>query len=105
MVNVVEPVYSSTVKSISVQLLYVIAYKASSRQICGDIGNVFPNAYTNEKVYISAAGPEFGEFKGCAILIQKAIYGLASSSKRFHTHLADALRSFGWSQTHFFGFV
>ena len=101
LVNVVEPVYSSTVKSISVQLLHVIAHKAGLRQLCGDIGNAFPNAYTNEKVYIPAAGPEFGDFEGCAILIHKAIYGLASSSERFHTHLADALRSFGWSQTRF----
>ena len=101
LVNVVEPVYSSTVKSISIQLLHVIAHKAGLRQLCGDIGNAFPNAYTNEKVYIPSAGPEFGKYEGCAILVHRAIYGLASSSERFHTHLADTLRSFGWKQTRF----
>ena len=39
-------VYSSTVKSISVQLLHVISHTANLKQLCGDIGNAFPNAYT-----------------------------------------------------------
>ena len=43
------PVYSSTVKGIGVQLLHVISHKANLKQLCGDIGNAFPNAYTNEK--------------------------------------------------------
>ena len=101
LVDVTEPVYSSTVKSISVQLLHVIAHKAGMEQLCGDIGNAFPNAYTNEKVYIPVAGPEFGEHEGKAILIRKAIYGLASSSERFHCLLADTLRLFGWKPTRF----
>lgn len=94
-------VYSSTVKSISVQLLHVISHKAGLEQLCGDIGNAFPNAYTNEKVYIRKAGPEFGKYEGCCIIIKKALYGLCSSSERFHAHLADTLRSFGFRQTRF----
>ena len=39
--------YLSTVKSISVQLLHVISHKDNLEQLCGDIGNAFPNAYTN----------------------------------------------------------
>ena len=95
------PVYSSTVKSISVRLLHVIAHKAKLELLCGDIGNAFPNAYTNEKVYVSRAGPEFGKYAGMTIIIRKALYGLASSSERFHSHLADTLRSFGFKQTRF----
>ena len=94
-------VYSSTVKSISVQLLHVISHKANLQQLCGDIGNAFPNAYTNEKVYIPKAGIEFGELAGKCIVIKKALYGLCSSSERFHAHLADTLRSFGFEQTRF----
>ena len=94
-------VYSSTVKSISVQLLHVISHKANLEQLCGDIGNAFPNAYTNEKVYIPKAGVEFGERAGKCIVIKKALYGLCSSSERFHAHLADTLRSFGFAQTRF----
>ena len=95
------PYYSSTVKSISVQLLHVIAHKLDLKQLCGDIGNAFPNAYTNEKVYVPKAGPEFGEHQGKTIIIKKALYGLRSSAERFHTHLADSLRTFGFKQTRF----
>ena len=94
-------VYSSTVKSISVQLLHVISHKANLEQLCGDIGNAFPNAYTKEKVYIPKAGIEFGELAGKCIVIKRALYGLCSSAERFHAHLADTLRSFGFTQTRF----
>ena len=85
-------VYLSTVKSISVQLLHAISHKANLKQICGDIGNAFPNAYTKEKVYILKAGVEFGEYAGKFIVTRKALYGPCSSSERFHAHLADTLR-------------
>ena len=95
------PVYSSTVKSISVQLLHVISHKANLKQLCGDIGNAFPNAYTNEKIFVRKAGVEFGEHAGKTIIIRKAVYGLCSSAERFRAHLADSLRSFGFKQTRF----
>ena len=94
-------VYSSTVKSISVQLLHVISHKANLEQLCGDIGNAFMNAYTKEKVYIPKAGIEFEELAGKCIVIKKVLYGLCSSAERFHVHLADTLHSFGFTQTHF----
>ena len=103
LVNLIDtPYYSSTVKSISVQLLHVIAHKLNLKQLCGDIGNAFVNAYTNERVYVPEAGSEFGpENKGKCIIIRKALYGLKSSSERFHSHLADSLRTFGFKQTRF----
>eukprot|EP00957_Ditylum_brightwellii_P019844 1497808-Ditylum_brightwellii.AAC.1 len=68
------PVYSSTVKSISIQLLHMISHKASLEQLCGDIGNTFPNAFTNKKVSVARAGPEFGKHEGKCIIIRKALY-------------------------------
>ncbi len=47
------------------------------------------------------AGPQFGEHAGKTIIIKKALYGLKSSAERFHTHLADSLRTFGFCQTRF----
>ena len=94
-------VYLSTVRSISVQFLHVISHKANLKQLCGDIGNEFPNTYTNEQIYIPKAGIEFGKYAGKCIVIRKALYGLCSSSERFHAHLTDTLRSFGFSQTRF----
>ena len=68
--------YLSTVKSISVQLLHVISHKANLEQLCGDIGNVFPNAYTNQKVYILKGGIQFVKYAGKYIVFGKAIYGI-----------------------------
>ena len=74
-------VYSSTVKGISVRLLQVIAHKANYDILCGDVGNAFPTAYTNEKVY-AIAGKEFGAREGQVIILVKALYGLATSEER-----------------------
>ena len=94
-------VHASTVKSISMVLLHMIAHKADLDQICGDITNAFLTAYTNERVYC-IAGKEFGEENvKRTVLIVKALYGLSSSVERFHTHLADTERSFGSNQTRY----
>ena len=88
-------VYSSTVKTMLVWLLDVIADAKDLKQLCGDVGNAFVNAYTNELVYCWA-GPEFGDRQGSIIVIKKALYGLQSSAKRFHAHFADCLCSVGF---------
>ena len=96
-------VYSSTVKSISVQFLIMISHKVGLEQLCGDIGNAVPNAFTKEKVYIVKvkAGIEFGDYAGKCVIVKKALYDLCSSAKRFHAHLADSFRSLEFKQTRF----
>ena len=89
------PTYSSTVKSISVQLLHVIAHKANMAQLCGDIGNAYANACTTEKLYA------FGDLEVCIVIIVKALYGLCSSSERWHSHFSNTLRSFHFKPTRF----
>ncbi len=93
-------IYSSTVKGISVKLLHVIAHKQGLKQLCGDVGNAYINAYTNEKVY-ARAGPEFGTKEGSTVIIKKALYGLKTSSERWYAHFADTLRSFGFWQSRY----
>ena len=84
-------IYSTTVKSISVKLLQVIAHKANLEMFCGDIGNAYGNAYTNKKVY-AIAGDEFGKaVKGSVVIIVRDIYSLRTSSERWHAHLAETL--------------
>jgi len=56
-----------------------------------DIGNTFVNAQCKELVY-SIAGPEFGEYEGCIVVIVKALYGLKGSGSAWHAHFADTLR-------------
>ena len=59
-------VYSSMVKSISVQLLHVISHRANLEQLCGDIGNAFPNAYTKERYIFPRQGLNLGILQASA---------------------------------------
>ena len=57
-----------------------------------DIGNVYLEAYTSEKVCIKAT-EMFGEQEGHFLLISKALYGLKSLGLRFNELLAKHLTS------------
>jgi hypothetical protein len=46
-------------------------------------------------VYVTA-GPEFGEHAGKRMIIDGGLYGLKSSSARFHEHLSTRLRAMGF---------
>ena len=52
-------------------------------------------------MYIPKAVVEFGEYTGKCIVVQKALYGLFSSSELLHAYLVDTLRLFGFFQTRF----
>ena len=94
-------IYSVSVKSVSVNLLQVIAHKANLESLCGNIGNAYVNAYTNKKVY-AIAGDEFRKaMEGSIVTIVRALYGLRTSSKRWHAHLADKLRGFNFKPTRY----
>jgi hypothetical protein len=94
-------VYSSTVKDISVRVLHVIAHRMKLKLLCGDVGNAYVNAYTNELVY-SKCGKEFGpELEGKTVIIRKALYGLRTSSERWWSHFADTLRGLGFTNTRY----
>ena len=47
-----------------------------------DIRNAYLEAFTDEKLYI-VAGPQFQELEGYILILQKALYGLKSSGKRW----------------------
>ena len=63
-----------------------------------DIGNAFLYGKTKEKVLVRA-GPEFGENAGKTLIVDKSLYGLRSTSARFHEHLSAKLRSMGFTPT------
>ena len=52
--------YSSVVQSMSLRILLSIAQKQGIKVMSGDVGNAFPHAPTQEKVY-TIAGEEFGK--------------------------------------------
>ena len=53
-----------------------------------DIGNVYWESKTKEKIYI-ITGKEFGNKQGHTIIMYKALYGLRYSELRWHEQLAD----------------
>ncbi len=61
-----------------------------------DIGNAYLESHTSEKLYI-IAGPEFGDREGHILVINKALYGLRSSGKRWHEKLHDCLTQLGFT--------
>ncbi len=61
-----------------------------------DVGTAFLYGKTTERVYV-IAGPEFGpDIAGKKMVIDKGLYGLRSSSARFHEHLSTKLRALGF---------
>ena len=85
-------IYSTTVKSINMELLQVIAHNTNLEILCGDFGNAYVSSYTNERVY-AITGEKFGKaMKGSVVIIVWDLYGLRTSSERWHVHLADKLR-------------
>ena len=62
----------------------------------GDIGYAYLNSYTKEKVGF-VAGPKFGPLAGHTMTIEKAIYGLCSSSARYHERFAETMRDMGFT--------
>jgi hypothetical protein len=60
-----------------------------------DIGNVYLNAPTREKVY-SMAGKEFGSCEGQTVVIRQALYGLKSNGAAWRSHLATSITFLGF---------
>ena len=94
-----DEVFSGVVSMESVRACFVIAKINGLLIVAGDVGNAFLNGWTKELVYF-IAGPEFGpELEGKRLICVKALYGLKSSSARFHEHLSIALRKLGYRPT------
>src|SRR5574339_1160085 len=91
-----EDIYSGVVSMETVRTCFVIAKVNGLLIVAGDVGNAFLNGWTKECVYF-IAGKEFGpELEGKRLICVKALYGLKSSSARFHEHLSLALQKLGF---------
>ena len=90
--------YSSVVQQRSIRLLEIIALNEGLFFVTGDIGNAFVHADTKENVY-TIAGREFGERKDFTIIIKKALYGLATSSRQWNITLGDSIRELKFTPT------
>ena len=56
------------------------------------------NASCRELVCANA-GPEFGEYEGCIVLIVKALYGLRSSGSAWRSQFSNHLQGMGFTQS------
>jgi hypothetical protein len=91
----VDSVYSGVVSLRGLRMMIFLAELNQLDLWATDIGNVYLEVYTLEKVCIKA-GKEFGELEGHTLLISKALYGLRSSGLRWHEKFADCLRNEGF---------
>jgi hypothetical protein len=67
--------------------------------LLADVQNAYLCAPTTENIH-TTAGLEFGsENEGCTLKIVRALYGLRSSGKCFHDHLAQVLRDLGFESS------
>ena len=90
-----EDIFSGVVGMETVRIRFLLATVNTLDVCAADIGNAFLYGKTKEKVFI-IAGPEFGAAVGKPLIIDKGLYGLRSSSARFHEHLAAKLRLMGY---------
>ena len=91
-----EDIYSGVVGMETIRMSLFLGEHNGLSCCAGNIGNAFLYGKTKEKVYI-IAGPEFGrELEGKILVIDKALYGLRTSSARFHEHLATQLIKLGF---------
>lgn len=82
--------YLSVMSRESVCIALLVAALNDLDLMAADIGNVYLNAKTEEKVY-SVCGPEFGKYKGHYVVIVWVLYGLKSAGASWHAHLAGTL--------------
>ena len=90
--------YCSVASRQSVRLAFLVAALNELGLVMIDVGNAFINALSRESV-CARAGPEFGEFEGCIVIIVKALYGLRSSGSAWHAQFSDHLKSMGFTQS------
>ena len=90
--------YSSVVSRESVRIMFMVAALNDLEIQSADIENAYLTAPCREKVW-TRAGAEFGEEKGKALIIVKALYGLRSSGAAFRAFLAERLDEMGFKSS------
>ena len=98
MTNIDEENYCGVVNMETLFLSIFVAIHNDLPCIAADVGNAYLNGHTNEKVYF-VAGPEFGKYEGCILVVKKALYGLKTSGARWHEKFSETLRGIGFLPT------
>ena len=89
--------YASVVSRETVRIALTLAALNDVEVKASDIQNAYLTAPVTEKIWITC-GPEFGpELAGRKALVVRALYGLKSAGAAFRNHLADCMRTMGFS--------
>ena len=91
-----EECFASVVSTKAVRLGFILAQVQNLKCVTGDVGNAFLTAFTSEKIYV-VAGPEFGEFEGKIMIMEKAVYGTKTAALCFHEALLIRLQRQGFT--------
>jgi hypothetical protein len=83
--------YSSVVSRESVRIAFTIAALNDLIILMADIGNAYLNADCREKIWMTA-GPEFGSWQRCKVIIVRALNGFKSASAAWRAHLAQSMQ-------------
>ena len=92
----VENIYSGVVSLRHLRLVIFLGELNNLELYGSDIGNVYLEAYTHEKLFI-IAGPEFEELVGFILIFNNALYGLKSSGKRWDERFYDIIKDMGFT--------
>ena len=98
-------VYASNMKTISARALMLIASTNKMDVLVGDIANAYLWAKTDMKIYCRL-GEEFNVYDekikpGTPAEVIQALYGIPTSSNRWHAHLANTLLSLSFRPTRY----
>ena len=91
----IESTYSGVVSLRGLRIMFFLAELNGLQLWATDVGNAYLESLTGEQI-VFRAGPEFGEKEGHLMKVYKALYGLKSSSARWHERCADILRDMGF---------
>ena len=89
-----ENIYSGIVSLRHLRLV-IFGGELNNLELWGaDIGNAYLEVYTHEKLFL-IAGAEFEELEGFILVINKALYSLKSSGKRWGEMFHDIIKDMG----------
>ena len=90
-----EDCFASVVSTKAVCLGFILAQVQNLKCVTGNVSSAFLTAFTSEKIYV-VAGPEFGEYEGQIMIMEKAVYGTKTAALCFHEALSIRLRRQGF---------
>ena len=90
-----ETVYSGVVSIRNLRLAMFLAELNDLELWGADVGNVYLQALTREKLYI-VGGPEFEALQGHVLVMYKALYGTRSGGACWHDKFFDILHGHGF---------